>query len=54
MPRRYIDIQIFGKKHIYGEPTCEEVYECKTPYDPEGLVSDRACASEPPARQLNE
>ena len=36
---RYIDIKIFGKNHIYGNPTCEEVYECKTPYDPEGLVS---------------
>jgi heparan-alpha-glucosaminide N-acetyltransferase len=35
---RYIDMQFFGSKHLYDEPTCSVAYECNTPYDPEGLV----------------
>jgi hypothetical protein len=35
---RYIDIMVFGKGHIYSDPTCYDIYDCKTPYDPEGLV----------------
>jgi len=35
---RYIDLAVFGRNHIYGDPTCVDAYQCKTPYDPEGLV----------------
>jgi len=35
---RYIDLKVFGHNHIYGAPTCVDAYQCKVPYDPEGLV----------------
>ena len=34
---RYIDHLVFGVRHLYGEPTCMEAYQC-VPYDPEGFV----------------
>jgi len=33
----YIDHLVFGKNHIYGGPTCRELYRTKE-YDPEGLL----------------
>ena len=35
---RQIDLQVFGHDHIFDGPTCKEPYQCKVPYDPEGLV----------------
>ncbi len=32
----YIDRVILGPSHLYGEPTCKEIYDTKIPYDPEG------------------
>lgn len=32
----YIDRLIFTKNHIYQRPTCQNVYKCPVPYDPEG------------------
>nr|XP_002120178.1 heparan-alpha-glucosaminide N-acetyltransferase-like [Ciona intestinalis] len=40
----YIDRVIFGEAHIYGHPTCKNVYyptytsDQRVPYDPEGLL----------------
>jgi heparan-alpha-glucosaminide N-acetyltransferase len=34
---RYIDIVVFGAKHIYGTPTCQQVYGTPS-HDPEGLL----------------
>lgn len=35
---RYIDILVFGRQHIYQNPTCKNIYGCTEPYDPEGLL----------------
>jgi hypothetical protein len=32
----YIDRIILGPSHVYGGPTCKEVYKTQIPYDPEG------------------
>lgn len=32
----YLDRTILGSSHIYGSPTCKDIYETKIPYDPEG------------------
>ncbi|CAF0783447.1 unnamed protein product [Adineta steineri] len=34
----YIDRTILGDSHLYGYPTCRDVYDTKIPYDPEGLM----------------
>jgi predicted acyltransferase len=40
---RYIDMKLFGSKHIYSQPTCKSLYACQS-YDPEGLLgSMTAC-----------
>ncbi|UJR27883.1 hypothetical protein I4U23_009148 [Adineta vaga] len=33
----YIDRMIFTDKHLYQHPTCQVVYGCKPPFDPENL-----------------
>jgi heparan-alpha-glucosaminide N-acetyltransferase len=35
---RFIDLAVFGRAHMYAEPTCVEAYACEVPFDPEGLV----------------
>ncbi len=32
----YIDQLILGYSHLYDQPTCQEIYDTKIPYDPEG------------------
>ncbi len=32
----YIDRLILGISHLYDQPTCQEIYDTKIPYDPEG------------------
>jgi heparan-alpha-glucosaminide N-acetyltransferase len=34
----YIDRYILGSSHVYGYPTCRDIYETTVPYDPEGLL----------------
>ncbi|XP_052071109.1 heparan-alpha-glucosaminide N-acetyltransferase-like [Mytilus californianus] len=34
----YIDRQVFGEKHIFGSPTCKEIYHNDLPHEPEGLL----------------
>ncbi|XP_071129358.1 heparan-alpha-glucosaminide N-acetyltransferase-like isoform X1 [Mytilus edulis] len=34
----YIDRKVFGEKHIYGSPTCKEIYHNDLPHEPEGLL----------------
>lgn len=32
----YLDRLIFTNYHIYPRPTCQKLYKCNVPYDPEG------------------
>jgi hypothetical protein len=32
----YLDRLILGNSHLYGSPTCRDIYDTKIPYDPEG------------------
>ena len=34
----YIDRQVLGYSHVYGSPTCRDVFKTKVHYDPEGLL----------------
>ncbi|XP_069467701.1 heparan-alpha-glucosaminide N-acetyltransferase-like [Ambystoma mexicanum] len=34
----YIDKWLLGKSHIYGYPTCKELYKTTEPFDPEGVL----------------
>lgn len=34
----FIDRFIFNNSHIYQRPTCQSLYDCPLPYDPEGLL----------------
>jgi heparan-alpha-glucosaminide N-acetyltransferase len=34
----YLDRLILGSSHLYGYPTCKDVYDTQVPYDPEGKI----------------
>lgn len=34
----YLDRLVFTNEHIYPRPTCQKLYKCNVPYDPEGLL----------------
>ncbi|CAF0885010.1 unnamed protein product [Adineta ricciae] len=34
----YFDRLILGSAHLYGYPTCREIYHTEIPYDPEGIL----------------
>jgi len=36
----YIDRTVLGPTHLYGSPTCKEIYDTKIPYDPEGILGN--------------
>jgi len=34
----YIDRTVLGDSQVYNDPTCREIYDTNTPYDPEGIL----------------
>jgi len=34
----YVDQVVFGINHMYGHPTCKQIYDNQVPFDPEGLL----------------
>lgn len=36
----YIDRIILGPSHLYGSPTCKDIYNTLIPYDPEGILGN--------------
>ena len=41
----YIDRVVLGTSHLYDEPTCQEIYATKIPYDPEGKNHFENCSA---------